>query len=579
MTAPERDEGVALRQRLTSKIGEMLAHARDWAQDDPPPPRDAGELAEVVVRRVVALAEALLHEAPLRRAVLDRPTLAERWPLEVHAAPLDSPEARHIDLLLVVEARDGSPWRWPANVAPATLAAALRATGDSDAVLVADALLQRGLSYIDGDRARRTGSDDDPSSSQSSPDLARARLKWPVMPCAVLMSVAIEVRAEAAAYRGTPIPATRPARAAMAAVSRGPSGPWSDLHQRPKEAALSVELVWDGKPNPFQLALAFPEDFAAQLVGGILRELQADGLRDYLLLHRMAAEQGRTGLIRWTWREHRERTAYDRRVQSKNVLDAEACAAVTARLFRLKGAELRESIRRGDRVAWRRIGPFGLIDIPAGLTADDALELAPIKLNPELYAGAATDSARPHFTLLPDAAFTLAGDRFRLAALLVLAMRDARDDGGTVRLSTAKLWEYMNLRGGEKSLPRHRWSRVDAALATALDALATAKVIGSWSREGNGPPDPQAIYRIDPRSEWRDLVVHGVPPSLPPSLASTPRTGAELRAWRDARRLTQAAAAAALGVGVATVKRAEAADSEPLGPALMRALAQTPPTE
>jgi hypothetical protein len=578
---------VVLRAHLTKRIDRLLELARQWVQQTPLPPQEASTLAHLVLLRMNALAGALLTETPLRKAVLDRPMLAERWPLEVHDAPAGSDEQKALDFLAIVETSHTGPWEWPGNVAPAALAAKLRETGDPDAAIVAGNVL-KGIRYTGENRERRIEGlspqfkDDSPDTQPPpSPEVLRAHQRWPVMPCAVLLSIAIDVRAEIAAFRGTPIPATKPARVAIAAVSRGPGGPWSNLHHVRREPAgepaLSLELVWDGKPNAYQLSLTFPTNFEAQLVGGILQELQADGLRDYLVLHRMAAEQGRTGSIRWTWREHRERTAYDSRIRAHNATDAEVRHAVTTRLFRLKGAELRETARQGNRVAWRRIGPFGLIDIPAAISSDDDLDLAPLQLNPELYAGAATGTDKPHFTLLPDDAFSLAGDRFRLAALLVLAMRDARDEGGTVRLTAAKLWEHMDLRGGNaKGIPRHRWPRLDATLVAALDALVAAKVIGAWSREVDGPPDPRAVYRIDPRTEWRDLVVHGLPPSFPPSLASTPRTGAELRAWREARRLSQAAAAQILKVGIATVKRAESDPAASLGPALLRALAEAP---
>jgi hypothetical protein len=52
-----------------------------------------------------------------------------------------------------------------------------------------------------------------------------------------------------------------------------------------------------------------------------------------------------------------------------------------------------------------------------------------------------------------------------------------------------------------------------------------------------------------------------------------PRTGADLRTWREDRGFTQKEAAAHLGVGHATIKRAEVvADAAPLGSVLRRAL-------
>jgi len=56
--------------------------------------------------------------------------------------------------------------------------------------------------------------------------------------------------------------------------------------------------------------------------------------------------------------------------------------------------------------------------------------------------------------------------------------------------------------------------------------------------------------------------------------SAAPRTVAELRAWRESRHMTQRQAAEALGVGHATIDRAEAqAPEAPLGRALLRAFA------
>ena len=206
------------------------------------------------------------------------------------------------------------------------------------------------------------------------------------------------------------------------------------------------------------------------MIPGILAELHAEGLRDYLVLHRMAAEHGRSGAFNWSWREHRERTAYARRVARGNLTDEHAAEQVTERLWRLKGAEVRQTVRRPDgQEAWVRIGPFGLIDIPAAIQHGTSLERARIALNPALYEGAHKDAAQPHFALLPDEALTLEGPRLRLAVLVTLAMRYARDEHGVVVRSAAALWEDLTTHGGVPA--QKRWPRAATVLQRALEQL------------------------------------------------------------------------------------------------------------
>ena len=515
--------------------------------------------------------------------MLDRPLLVQRWQLNDH----DMVDAGDPSALLceVAADRDHSPW--PVDVAPRDLADAMERTGDADAKQIATALLDGLIFPKPATTTRRLlGIQDraytrtvDSGMRRVGEELGRCLTRWPVLACALLVSLEKDVRAGVASYRHTPIPSTRRARAAMATVSRGLGGEWSKAvprEERGRVVAHSMELVWrGGRSVPYQLALELPgAGLTSEVVRGILRELSEDGLRDYLVLHRMAAEQGRSGHFQWTWREHKERTAYAARIRASTTDAAEARREVTGRLFRLKGAELRETYQKGDAVVWRRVGPFGLIDIPAGCEVDGGLEQAVLTLNPSLYEGASAGAgADAHFTLLPDEAFALRGDRFRLSVMLTLAMRANRDQGGAVRLRAGGLWEYMNARGGdERSIQRRRWPETDAALGRSLDALADARVIGSWEREGTDVAGPQVMYRIEPRPEWRDLVVHGVSPVFPPALMAVPRTGAELRAWRAAKGLSQRSAALTLGVATRTILRAENGANDSLGPALTRAL-------
>jgi DNA-binding XRE family transcriptional regulator len=536
---------------------------------------DTSRLSECVARTIERYVKALL-ERPFRRAVLERASLAERWPLGDGLEGEDVPIAEAAVLKTLARYEPGVR-RWPIEVAVLDLAITLEKTGNAKAKTMAKWLRA-------GDPAAYAGQDQDPTRWQHDQWLIEhARHKgvvpddspfwaWPPIGCAVILASLRAVRDDA--RRPTvPIAAGKASRAAIAVVSQGPRGPWIETQVR----GNTFELVWNGRPRAYQLALPFRGAFEASIIRGILTELHEDGLRDYLVLQRMAARAGRTGTFRWTWQEHRERTAYDRRIAQDNLRDAEAAAEVTARLWKLKGAEVRQSVTRADGAkAWVRIGPFGLIDIPAAATMPDgaSLERAAIALNPTLYEGAHRDADQPNFALLPDEALTLDGRTLRLATLLALDMRYARDDGGVIVRTAGALWEYVHLRDGVPE-PKE-WSRADDALQHALDQLQAAGVRGGWTR-APGPAAPETHYTLRPPVWWRDQVVLEVPPEMGLPQAQTPRTGAELRTWREKRGWTQAELAKRFDVNVKTVKRAEAEPDKPLGRALAKALADFRP--
>ena len=389
---------------------------------------------------------------------------------------------------------------------------------------------------------------------------------WDPHAVAHVLDVVREVREGATAARPIPLSADKESRAAVVVLARaGDEGIAADIVDK-----VVLRLVWDDRPRPLQMRLRFDRVPEMTVVSGILDELCEDGLRDYLVLHRMAAQQGRTGKIRWTWREHRERTAYAKRVRQSTVQDAEAMADTTTRLRRLARAELRMEYARGGKVEWKRVGPFGLIDIPAGLDADDAgtLERALVQLNPELYRGAAvTREGERYFTLMPDAALCLPGHALRLGTMLAFAYRYRHDHGGIVRMDEPTLFEYASVQHGQVE----HVAKARATLKHSLDALVESGVMGGWSVEEGG-------YTLTPPSWWVDQVVHEVPPELPPPRRNLPKTGKDLRAWRDEQGLSQEGLARVLGVGRQTIARAEGQPDGTLMGTLANALADWKPT-
>jgi hypothetical protein len=560
-----------IRQRMATRLGATSdIDARDA--------NTITALAEAYEERILDLVERLrLDERRLRSAVLDRASLVDLWPLVAHD-PTGQLSFEGFHWARVAFPEDQQPSTglpaWPSDISQSDLADLIDQAGDKDAEPLVKAL-RAGWFFP---RVGLIGIADDayePSSLKTAgrrlrPALEGALRKFPLNECILLLTIIRAVRADAA-RRFIPISSRAESRAAVAVMSQGSRGPW--LTEQAEITKSKLELVWDGKPQPMQFAFEFNEGFDGAVVRGILDELQEDGLRDYLCLHRMAAEQGRTGTITWTWAEHRERTRYARRIHQNNITDSSAASDVSRRLWRLKRGEIREwRLKPDGRRGWVRIGPFGFIDIPAGLDAPDkSLERARIEINPVLYAGAhRKNTIGKHFALLHEEVLSLDGSTLRLAVLLGFDFRIARDEGGRVRRSTRVLWEHANTRGGRPE--QRRWGSADEALQRALDRLQTLGVIGEWHR-APGPPAPDTIYEIQPSAAWRDQVLLEVPPLLPPSTVSLPKTGAELREWRHSRKLSQEALSQLLDVGLATVKRAEMQPSESLGQALRKALA------
>jgi hypothetical protein len=552
-----------LRDRLHVRLSSLLEGTPHGARVD--------ALAEHFEAAIVDLVDRLrLGERRLRSAVLARVSLAERWVLMNPPGTEDVAIREAARLLFMEEMKRLTPAGphqvWPPGVSQEEIADFIEHSGDPAGEPLVKALRdgwfypQEGLigvaraAYIKG-------------SFEHPPALRIALDRYPLTECLLLLSIVREIRADAA-RKMIPVSSRKESRAAVAVISQGPRGPWAQSFIRTESL---IELVWDGKPRQEQLALNLGPGFEVSVVKGVLKELREDGLRDYLCLHRMAAEQGRTGAITWTWREHRERTRYARRIEQNHVSEEAAAAAVTARLWRLARAEVRQSITRPDGArAWVRVGPFGLIDIPAGLDAPSkSLERARIVINPALYEGAHRDTIGQHFALLHEEVLSLDGPTLRLAALLGFDARFECDSGGSVVRKASTLWEYSNTRGGAPE--RRRWPAADEVLQRSLDNLVKVGAIGSWSRE-EGPASPEIRYEIHPTVTWRDQLVHGVPPQMPPSRAGLPRTGGEFKAWREVHGLTQVQAADQLGLGIATVRRAEANQSKELGPKFMRKL-------
>lgn len=367
------------------------------------------------------------------------------------------------------------------------------------------------------------------------------------------------------------VSATRPSSAAVSMLAAGAPkrrdapAPWTKAELTKNG---EVVLYCDGKRRPMQMVL-YPnegESLEAELTRSILTEFGEDGLRDWLVLHRMASDQGGTGTFRWSWDEHRHKTHYMARIANKNATEADLARNVRQRLGRLKRAEIWLEARRGDKVVRRRVGPFGLLDIEAELFKDHGQTPMVVsgRINPEIYKGARGSV----FTLLPEAILARPIAEVRLLTLASFPWR-AGDEKGVANLRAKTLWDYAGIRAGKYTDPR-RFTAARSALERLLQNLAKHAGI-TFSGGGDGP---DTVYRLTAPTWWLDRVVHGIGPVLATKATlAVPRTGAELAAMRKVKALTLRAVADVVGASAATVMRAEGKASTPLSPEWLTKLA------
>jgi DNA-binding XRE family transcriptional regulator len=617
-----QDLDAALIDRVTKRIRDVIALANkgsstagplgptrpEWFAEDHPT-ADVERMAVLVGVQVQRYVSLLVRDPKIRAAVAGRDELLQRWPLEAgYWGSREQNEDALCSLGQFLRVR-GHVQAWPTTVAFEEVATALDGVDDDSARNVAKLLrmgrytpnvfgvgfMTKGLEGIDLqllgvdeatiDRAIITVEHVDVDGSKRSEPatfevkreivcsdawLAIDR-RWSASAAACVVHVEKMVRSDAA--RGAiPISARKESKHVLSMLhasdvrNSAARYQWDASRSGLTKTGDSLVLLWDGKRRGGPLQLSFAalegETLDATIVQELLRELSADGVRDWITLHAMAAEQGQTGTFRWTWREHREIGGYDRRRQNQS--DAELARAVMDRLRRLKSAELRAEKRIGNKIAWTRIGDHGLIDILAGiddLTPEGRLTtVAKLQINRAIYGGASVNAKKKFYTLIDKSALALPTASLHLFTQLSFGMTSSREK--PLRWRAATLWEYAGVREGIRT-KRKRWPDARRTLEGRLEEIA--KVTGelSWRVEGD-VDGPDAIYEIKPPAWFIDRVVHKVTPELGPSTAGIPRTGAELRAWRQSRDLSQSDIAAAIGVPQRTLSRHEAGGDKTL---------------
>jgi hypothetical protein len=562
--------------------------------------RNAPNIVELMAERLAAHVEVIVasYNVPsrVRPGVCER--LAEHWSLDDLSGKQDD-GTRDLPTILAPKLKDmecqaeragliAPRIEWPSNISLDDIRATLERSHDDDAKEMAlsfregrwfsvtpdlfdgmgklfpGMLLQRPKNYTFDPKDPYGGYFTEVSSIRLLSSIYNPRI-------AALVAWAEKTFTEAHTRAGAfALPSTAVQRAALAHVSTGPkSSAWKTV-TRMGGRRVFLRVRWEGKLKPVQLALSFTSDITETVLGAVLEELSDDGLLDWLVLHKMADEQGRTGEFRWTWERHRQLAGYDKRVREGwkrhdehgavvRVTDDDLRRACTRHLWQLTRAELFDEV--DGKLARSPVGdgPFLAITAigdPKGLRPDGDFTVALMAWNKVLYEGAHRDARAPHHTGIPSGIFNLRGPARRLAVFLCLSERMHRDDGMYVTLSETSLMLYAGIRGDGKPSRRHI-TDARRELARHLEAVHAAISDGSAGTWRTGPTG--RVYDHAP-ARWRverDLL--GAAPDRPALRLDVPRTGIELKAWRDARQLSQREVAELLGVSERTIRTAEKA--------------------
>jgi DNA-binding transcriptional regulator YiaG len=528
---------------------------------------DERYVEELAEEGAAQLTHAIEHfiDPNLRPAVSSRTQLVTRWPLPTHAPDEESRGSRALlRLILALGESDADPDQvfgdviWPGEAAPQQVAEWARAAANQFSA-------EHGGGGTWGDELVAAAAAD-----RSLPDLALkhdgASVHLPAYGVALLYL----------AWKDVETGRRRPAVAIDAArphhdLVQG----WRDTPKDTRKPANfrksdgRIELLAPGRC--VQLSLDLPgEERLSEATIRVLRDWRGwMGLRNWAALQRLlSVEGGREGWVRWTLDAHMAALGYSERAR----LDPATRARVADEVELFTKLELAVYDRSGKLRERRPLVHVGtkFDRIKGARWVLDGMEL---RINPMLYQGVRdlrTGELGSNYGLAPPELAQV--DHVRhphtIALGLVLPIRwrlswaDHRDH---VRLSGESL-----LRVAGVTYRRQAAGRAWAALRRDLEELQRIGGLGRWEWE-SAPETLTGIARLYPADWMLDRIARGVTPlELPPTPSVL--TGSDLREWREARGLTQAIAAQMLGVGVATVKRAEAKADEPVGKALRGAL-------
>jgi len=292
------------------------------------------------------------------------------------------------------------------------------------------------------------------------------------------------------------------------------------------------------------------------------------GLRNWAAIQRLLSVEGkREGWVRWTLDTHMAALGYDLRGQ-RDFKKRQRVAKEVELLTEMELAIYDNDGHERERAPLVHVGKK--FDRLHG--SEWRLEGMELRINSAVYRGVRTSNGSLGSNWQP-APIELAHvddvhHPYTLALGLVLPIRWrwAQGDGNNhVELTGANVLELAGIRY-RSTHPAEAWNALDRDLAE----LQRIGGLGQWQWKRD-KHTLAGVMELHP-PEWaldRTLrKLTPIEPSPPPPIL----TGAELAKFRKGRGWTQEQAAKELGVGIATLKRAEAKPDVPMGPALTKAL-------
>jgi DNA-binding XRE family transcriptional regulator len=605
-----------LRAGFQRRVLNVLATCANLPPHHRPPMRHAPPATPITLAEVIAsfdaltdaLAElAIVHVElfvdgrPHQAAVLDRPELTEGWDLMSHGLPKLPAGERALAIFLgLCEQVAGVKVRpWPSNVSlddyNAAMNRALAKTKANPAIL--GATPEDLASFV---------VEVPPELASLMPDAPTvfAVLPWATAISAHIVSVAKRVDEErrrpamaidagrvhhdiVIGMRDLPKDPVRHTGAALnvAKPERGPDGiPRVQLigvHRKRSRLANKRAERFEVLAPGLAMQVSFPFDEKSSVGLAMVETLKRwrgpfntwkgpAGLRHWAAVLRLLSIEGaREGHVRWTMERHLDAIGASEDTRH----DPKALAEIGGIVELLTKLELAVYAPDGTlRLRQSILSAMNKIDRNLGSTW--ALEGMELHIHPLLYDGVRKANGATGTNWFPQAAELAKIDHVRspnaIALGLTLPMR-WRWDWGDGRDHTTLTGQKLLETAGISYTLRHlaeAWRK----LRRTLDKLITIDALGGFDWEGE-PWTLAGRCHLYPPQWARDRTVHALLPVEPPPAAfRSPMTGAELVAWRKRENLTQEAAAARLGVGLRTIRRAET-DAK-LGPALRKAFAK-----
>ena len=314
-------------------------------------------------------------------------------------------------------------------------------------------------------------------------------------------------------------------------------------------------LVEKGKPIQLELALPLEEAPQAAILQGLRHTFKAEGLRNWAALLRLwSVEGGRQGRIRWTLEEHlsalgySERSRKDPKVRMRIAQMVESLARMELIIL---GADHRERYR----------APLIHLEQAREVQAENGgwrVEGMILKANEYLYRGVRNNkTGRLGSNYWPS----------RPEIAQIDHVRHPYATGMGLDLSIRWRWamnsgkEYVSLKGENlvklagASTNRHNATRTFEKLEQNLLVLQQKGILGKW--EWNGSPGMDSVIKLWP-SDWSAGLASGKRRLFEMrSRPDVPLTGAGLKEWREARKITQQGLAEKLGIASRTIGRYE----------------------